>query len=122
LLALIGDFKFEINDTDFDKIKSTMNFGFSANKRLCNFDGYQAVGLYEENIEINGTLIAKSQKQLGKFEDLAKQKTPVTFVTNESIQTVLILSLEKERTFFLQDGAFTKQAYKIVLQVVGDAK
>lgn len=120
MLALIGDFKFEINDTNIDKIKSTLNFNFKTNHRLGNFDGYQTTGMYEESIELDGVLIAKSQKQLLEFEAMAKAKLPVTFVTDYVIQTVLIFNLEREKSNFLKDGAFIRQTYKIVLQVVGD--
>jgi phage protein U len=120
VLALIGDFKFEINDTNIDKIKSTLNFNFKTNHRLGNFDGYQATGMYEEGLELDGVLIAKSQKQLLEFETMAKLKLPVTFVTDNVIKTILIFRLEREKSNFLKDGAFIKQSYKMVLQVVGD--
>jgi phage protein U len=76
--------------------------------------------MYEESIELDGVLIAKSQKQLLEFEAMAKAKLPVTFVTDYVIQTVLIFNLEREKSNFLKDGAFIRQTYKIVLQVVGD--
>jgi phage protein U len=120
VLALIGDFKFEINDTNIDKIKSTLNFNFKTNHRLGNFDEYQATGMYEEKLELDGILIAKSQKQLLEFETMAKLKLTVTFVTDDVIKTILIFRLEKEKSNFLKDGAFIKQSYKMVLQVVGD--
>lgn len=120
MLAIIGDYKFEINETTFDKLKSKMAFNFSTNHRLGNFDEYQNVGKYEESIEITGTLIAKSQKQLLSFESMAKQKNPVTFATGDIIKTVLIFQLEREKSNFLKDGSFVKQAYKMVLQVIGD--
>jgi len=119
VLALIGDFKFEINDTNIDKIKSTLNFNFQTHHRIGNFDGYQATGMYEEGLELDGVLIAKSQKQLLAFETMAKLKLPVTFVTDDIIQTVLIFRLEREKSNFLKDGAFIKQTYKMILKVVG---
>ena len=120
MIALIDDFKFEINNTNIDKIKSTLNFNFTTNNRLGNFDNYQATGRFEEKLEIDGILIAKSQTQLKEFEDMAKLKQPVTFTTDDIIKTVLIFNLEREKSNFLKDGAFVKQSYKIVLQVVGD--
>ena len=120
MLALIGDFKFEINDTNIDKIKSTLHFNYIVTHKLGNFDEYQDIGMYEEGLELDGVLIAKSQKQLVEFETMAKLKLQVTFVTNDVIQTVLIFKLEREKSNFLKDGAFIKQTYKITLQVVGD--
>lgn len=120
MLGLIGDYKFEINDTSFESLKSTLNFRFSANQRLGNFDSFQSSGKHEETIEIKGTLIVKSQSQLKKFEIMAKAKQPVTFVTDDMIKTILIFSLEKEKNTFLKDGKFLKQTYTIILQVVGE--
>lgn len=121
MLAQIGDYLFEVNNTSFDKLKRKVSFGFTAQKRLGNFDGWQDVGKYEETIDINGTLIAKSQTQLKDFELMAREKQPVTMAfTNGTCLTVIILDLEAEQNSFLKDGAFLRQTYKIGLAVVGD--
>lgn len=121
MLAQIGDYLFEVNDTSFNKLKRKVSFGFTAQKRLGNFDGWQGVGKYEETIDIDGTLIAKSQTQLKDFELMAREKQPVTMAfTNGTCLTVIILDLEAEQNTFLKDGAFLRQTYKIGLAVVGD--
>jgi len=119
VLGMIGDFKFEINKTNFEKIKKSLNIRFSAHQKLGNFDSFQKSGKYEENLEIEGTLIVKSQKQLKEFEDLAKLGEPLTFITDSSIKTILIFNIEAEQESFLDDGKFLRQSYKITLQVVG---
>lgn len=121
MLAQIEDYLFEINDTNFDKLKRSIKFNFTANKRLGNFDSWQSVGKYEETISIDGTLIAKSQNQLKDFEQMARKKLPITMAfTNGTCLTVIILDLDIEQSNFLNDGAFLKQTYKINLGVVGD--
>ena len=121
MLSIIGDFKFEINDTNYDKFTSSTNFRFATHARLGNFDEYQDVGKHEESIEIEGVLIAKSQTQLKDFEVMAKKKEPVTIAFGDgTCKTILIFNIEKERNTFLKDGAFLKQTYKIALTVVGD--
>ena len=120
MLGMIGDYKFEINDTNFEKIKKSLNIRFSSHQRLGNFDSYQKSGKHEENIELKGTLIVKSQKQLKQFEAMAKLGLPVTFVTDSSIKAILIFSIETEQENFLKDGKFLKQDYTVILQVVGD--
>ena len=120
MLAQIGDYIFEINDTNFDKLKRNINFNFTANKRLGNFDRWQSVGKYEETISIDGTLIAKSQNQLKDFELMARAKSPETMAfTNGTCLTVVILNLDIDQSTFLKDGAFLRQTYKINLGVVG---
>lgn len=121
MLAQIGDYLFEINQTNFDKLKRSINFNFTSTQRLGNFSSWQSVGKYEETINIDGTLIAKSQEQLKAFELMARDKKPLTMAfTNGTCLTVLILNLELDQSAFLKDGAFLRQTYKISLGVVGD--
>lgn len=121
MLAQISDYVFEINETNFDKLKSTLNFRFTSSQRLGNFDSWQSVGKYEETVEINGVLIAKSQEQLKDFELMARDKLPVTMAfSNGTCSTIIILTLETEKNTFLKDGAFLRQTYKINLAVIGD--
>jgi phage protein U len=121
LLAKIDEYTFEINKTSFEQIKRTIDFNFNSNKRLGNFDSWQNTGKYEEAIEINGILIAKSQNQLKSFELMARKKLPVTLAfTNGTCSTILILKIETEQSTFLKDGSFLKQTYKINLVVIGD--
>jgi len=119
MLALIGDFKFEINKASFDKITHNFTFDFATHKRLKNFSSYQAVGLHEESIEIEGELIAESQGVLVQFEMMAKEKKELTFVTGNIVKTVLITNLKKEKSYFVKDGYFISQTYKIDLTVTG---
>ena len=103
MLAKIDEYTFEINETSFEKIKRTIDFRFNTNQRLGNFDSWQNRGKYEEVIEINGTLIAKSQDQLKAFEQMARKKLPVTLAfTNGTCSTIIILKLEIEQSTFLQ--------------------
>lgn len=118
---MIGDFKFEINDTNFEKLKRLISFGFAKHTRVGNFDSYQAIGAYEEKIDIEGTLIVKSQSQLRDFELLGRAKKPVTYVLADgTAKTIIILDLEEDKSSFLRSGEFLKQVYKTSLQVVED--
>jgi len=120
--AKIGDFLFDLNDTNLDKIKRSLSFGYATNQRLGNFNSYQAIGAYEESVEFNGTLIAKSINQLKDFETMAKEKQEATLALGTGqVMTIIILNLDLERDSFLRDGAFLKQTYKISLQRVGNA-
>ncbi len=119
--AKIGDFLFELNGTNVDKIKRSLSFGYATNQRLGTFNSYQAIGAWEESVEFNGTLVAKSIKQLNDFETMAKQKEELTLALGTGeVMKVIILNIELERDSFLKDGAFLKQTYKISLQRVGN--
>jgi phage protein U len=121
VLAQIDDFIFDINDTSFDNFKRTISYRFNTNQRLGNFDSWQSSGKHEETIEIKGKLIVQSQSQFRQFEIMAQAKLPRTLAfTDGTCKTVIILGLELDRSGFLKDGAFLKQAFKIDIAVVGD--
>ena len=120
-MAQIDDYIFEINKTSFDKLQKKITFSFVQQKRLGNFDSFQSVGMYEESISIDGTLITKSQTQLKEFEDMAKKKLPVTMAfTNGTCITIIITDLETEQSKFLVDGSFLRQTYKISIGVINE--
>lgn len=121
MLAIIGDFEFKVNKTSFDEFQSKTNFNFVTHENLGTFDSYQDVGKYEQVDSLKGTLIAKSQKELNSFENMAKRKEIQTIAfANGNAYSVLIRSIEKTRKNFLQSGEFLEQAYSIELQVVGE--
>lgn len=118
MLAQIGDYKFEIDGTSFESLERNLDLKFATHERLGNFNLYQDVGKYEEDIVIKGTLIVRSQKQLDDFETMAKRKKAVTLAfVNGTAQTILILKIKRVTDTFLKDGLFLKQTYTINLQV-----
>ena len=122
MLAEIGNFKFEINETAYEKLSRSINYKFNSTQRLGNFDNWQSVGKYEETINLEGTLILKSQEQLKDFETMAKEKQVQRFGTAKISKQVIILNLELDRSNFLNDGQFLKQSFKISMAVVGGSK
>jgi phage protein U len=121
MLALIGDFKFDINGTNFEEYDSKLTFGFATHENIGDFNDYQSTGKWEQSDTISGTLICKSQKELDDFEDMAKKKLPVTLAkANGKAYTIIILSIEEKRNTFLKGGEFTRQDYTIQLQRVGE--
>ncbi len=121
MLAMIGDFEFTIDGTSFESFEKNLDLKFATHERLGNFNLYQNIGKYEEDINIKGTLIVKSQRQLDAFEVMAKRKEAVTLTLgNGTASTILIKNLRTIRDTFLKDGLFLKQSYTIGLQVVQD--
>jgi len=95
------------------------DFRYATHKRLGNFDAYQSINNYAQNITISGELIAKSQLQLEAFENMANEKKERTMVfADGTAKSVLIISIKKSREGFLKDGAFLRQAYTIEMVVV----
>ncbi len=121
MLAMIGDFEFTIDGTSFESFEKNLDLKFATHERLGNFNLYQNVGKYEEDINIKGTLVVKSQRQLDAFEVMAKRKEAVTLTLgNGTASTILIKNLRTIKDTFLKDGLFLKQSYTISLQVVQD--
>ena len=121
MLAKIGDFLFELNGTNVDKIKRSLSFGFATNQRLGNHNSFQAVGMWEESVEFNGTLVVKSQNQLRDFETMGKLKKEATLALGTGeVMKVVILDISRELDSFLKSGEFLKQTYKIGLQRVSE--
>lgn len=119
--AKFGEFLFELNGTNLDKLKRSLTFNFATQQRLGNFNAYQAVGAYEEAVEITGTLLAKSINQMSDFETMGKNKKTFTLALGSGeVMSAIILNLELERESFLRDGAYLKQTYKVALQRVDD--
>lgn len=121
MLAMIDEYEFDLEGTSFDSIERTIDFKFAIHERLGNFNEYQNIEKYEEDISIKGTLIVKKQKQLEDFEIMAKKKQEVTLTLgNGNASTMLIMKLKTIQDSFLKEGLFLKQSYTISLQVVGD--
>ena len=117
MLAKLGDFVFEMNDTDIKTITHQLSFGFNRQKRLGNHSYTQSDGLWEESISFSGKLILKSVNTLKSFEGMAKEKKPLrlTLGTGESFM-VTIESISRTKSGFFKDGKFRYQEYSISLQ------
>ena len=120
-MFLIGDFKFEIDNTRYEELTQKISFGFATHETVGSFNEYQSIGKWEESHTIVGTLICKKQTQFKDFEDMAKKKESQTLsLANGEVSTVLITEFEKIKNSFLKSGEFLKQSYTIQLQRVGE--
>lgn len=121
MLLMIGNFKFEVNETDFDEYKSKLTFGYVTHENFGSYNSYQATGKFEQEDSLKGTLICKSQTQLKAFEDMGKRMEAQTLASsNGEAYSVLIFSVEKTKSNFLKSGEFLRQSYSINLQRIGE--
>ena len=121
MLAMIDFFYFDIDDTDYETLKSSTDFKYARHERLGNFDSFQAVGKYEESITIEGVLIVKKQQQLKEFELLGKMKTQhILTLPDGTCKSIVILNIETAKSNYLKSGEFLRQDYTLSLAVVGD--
>ena len=116
MLAMIGDFEFEMNKKQLDAISHKIDFTYSKTSRIGNNPIYQAVGKSEESFTISGTLILNRVTALDDLEKIGELKEPVvlSFVNKPAI-FVLIQSIQMDKDTFIRTGEFVKQNFKCEL-------
>jgi len=116
MLCDLGGFLFEIGNVEFEKLNKSLKLNYSKRERIGNNPTYQAIKGFEEEFDIEGKLIKKSNSSLKKLEDIAKKKEPVrlTLGSGESLK-VIIESISEARSMFLKDGHYVKNDFKIKL-------
>jgi uncharacterized protein len=111
MLAMLGDFKFEMNKTEFETLVHEIVFDYSDSKRIGNNPKTQAVGLSDEKFSLSGTLILKSIYAFDDLVALASKKEPVVLTMLNSSVLVTIRSIKKDMSIFLKTGEFIKQGF-----------
>jgi phage protein U len=121
MLCDLGGFTFEINKTEFEKLNKTITFNYAKRERVGNNPTLQAIKGYEEEFNVAGKLIKKSNSTLKKLEDIAKKKKPVrlTLGSGESLK-VVIESINEARSLFLKSGHYTKNDFQVKLKAYYD--
>jgi len=117
MLGMIDDFKFEMNETEFDKISHEISFDWAESKRIGNHAKLQAIGKSNESFTFSGVLLLKS---VNSFDDLieigSRQKPVVLSFVNASSIKVVILKIKRDMSLFLKTGEFVKQGFNIELK------
>ena len=121
MLCDLGGFVFEVGKTEYEKIGKTLKLHYAKHSCIGKNPFYQAIGGYEESFSIEGKLVAKSNRSLKKLEDIAKAKKAVrlTLGSGESLK-VTIQSISEARNYFLRDGHYVKNDFKISLEAYYD--
>jgi len=121
MLCDLGGFLFEVGKTEFEKLNKKIKFNYAKRDRIGNNPTYQAIKGYEEEFNIEGKLIKKSNLSLKKLEDIAKKKEPVrlTLGSGESLK-VVIEEIDEARSMFLKDGHYVKNDFRVKLKAYYD--
>ena len=121
MLCDLGGFVFEVKKADFEKLNKTIKFNYAKKDKVAFNPTYQAINGFEEDFQISGKLIKKSNNTLKKLEDIAKKKKPVrlTLGSGESLK-VLIETINENRSLFLKDGHYLKNDFSIKLKAFYD--
>lgn len=114
MLSKIGDFKFEINQTEFDAISHEISWDWAETKRIGNHPKLQAVGKSKESFTFSGTLILKSVRSFDELVKIGDKQEPVVLsFVNSSSTLVVIESIKRDMSIFLKSGEFIKQGFSI---------
>ena len=118
MLAMIGDYKFEMNKASYQALKESYSFGWSKKERLYNNPIYMKKNKSSHSIEISGILILQKVYTLDPLVAIAKEKTPVTFVTLDHARVfkVVILSITIDRDIFLETGAEIRKKFSMKME------
>ncbi|MGB5793983.1 phage tail protein [Poseidonibacter sp.] len=117
MLGMIDDFKFKMNKVEFDSISHEIKFEYAQTKRIGNHEKLQAVGKSEESFTFSGTLILKKVSSFDDLEKIANRQLPVVLsFTNKASINVVILSIKRDMSIFLNTGEFIKQGFSIQLR------
>jgi len=118
MLAMIGNYKFEMNGTSYQNLKESYTFGWSKKERLYNHPIYMKKSKSSHAVDISGTLILKKVYALDALIFIAEQKTPVTFVTIDHARVfkVVILSITIDKDIFLETGAEIRKKFSMKIE------
>lgn len=116
MLGMIGNFRFEMTETEFDSISHEIVFDYSDTKRIGNHPKSQAVGKSDESFSFSGTLLLQKVDSFDDLIALADLKEPVslTFINTSVLVTIRII--KKDMSIFLKTGEFIKQGFNIELK------
>lgn len=117
MLGFIDDFKFEMNKVEFDSISHEIKYEYAQTKRIGNHVKLQAISKSDESFSFSGTLILKRTSSFDELEKIANKQMPVVLsFSNTSSIFVVIESIKKDMSVFLNTGEFIKQGFNIQLR------
>lgn len=122
MMAMIGDFAFNIATNDFNRLSRTLNYSFAEIPKAQDYEGSQSVGKDTEEISISGDLITLKSglKPLADLEVIANRKQAVPFIMGygDVLGDFKITKIQEGRTVFLDDGKSIKIDFSIDLKRV----
>lgn len=115
MLAMIGDFKFQMTKKEFEQMTHEITWNWAETKRIGNHPKKQAVGKSNETISFTGTLKVQSIYSFDDFEEIAEKQEPVTFSSVNGSFMVVIHSIKKDKQRFLKTGEYLEQGFTIAI-------
>jgi hypothetical protein len=121
-MAMIGDFVFNLSETDFNSLGRTRTYGFTEIQKAQDHAGLQSLGKDMEEISISGstTTLRSGIDPLRELYLIADKKDAVSFILGYGavLGDFSITKISEDRTIFLDDGRAIKVDFSIDLKKV----
>ena len=118
VMGKLGAFPFFMHKNEFKKITKTLNAQFSRYKPIKGQTILGDSGGFDEDLTINGILVAEPVQSTTPLEWFLKMRKPLRFTTLVHDENVVIKSLTKTETLFSLHGRHRVQEYSLSLEVV----
>lgn len=122
MMAMIGDFTFNLKNRYFDTMNRTVTYSFADIPKAQDYESSQSVGKDVEEITISGNFITLKSglKPLDALEAIANKKQAVPFIMGygDVLGDFKITKIQEGRTVFLDDGKSVKIDFSIDLKRV----
>ena len=117
MLAMLGDFMFEMGKTQFDQLNEEINFKWAKHERVQNYVHHVPTGEHEHLIQVSGKLILQNIGSLDRFIAIAKEKRAVLLTFGSGVAywvTIHKINTSKQR--FLPTGESLKGEFSAELE------
>lgn len=122
MMAMIGNFAFDIRTNDFDRLSRSLSYSFAEIPKAQNYEGSQSVGKDTEEISLSGSHITlrSGLKPLAALEAIANKKQAVPFIMGygDVLGDFKITKISEDRSVFLEDGKSLRVEFSIDLKRV----
>ncbi|WDL69796.1 phage tail protein [Helicobacter winghamensis] len=114
----LGDFKFVLQQTQLNTIKSNLELNFSEITRIGNNPAYFNSGKFKESFTLEFDMLLQKQEILEGFLEAVKLKTPFFMVLGygKVIGEVLVESAKIKEKAIIPNGASLKRTLQITLK------
>ena len=119
MLAQLEDFMFDSGNVNLDNIKSETEYDYTTSKTIDDFEHWHSTGKFSTTLTLAGKLVKQSNSSLDSLEAIAERKEVVTLAfENGQALSVVIRNINKDRSNFINNGAFLVQDFDVTLGVV----
>lgn len=124
-LMALGDFRFSVQHTAYQRLKRTQAFRWQAQARMGQPLAFQYLGPGEDQISLSGTLYPHYRGGPQQIDDMRKEAqkgTPLLLVDGLGYVWGLwvVTQLQEEQDYLCANGRPMKQSFQLQLKAYGE--